>query len=154
MTARDKARLLGLLFGIYTILTIVVVAAVAIIYIVLFGAVFTQMPANPGDPDMTMMWPILVALMIGMVIFTIIFQIPEIVAAYALRNDKPWAKVWTVIASALACLSFPLGTALGVFGLIFTFSDEGKQYFEDLEAGRFGRDQRGVPPGTASNSWQ
>jgi hypothetical protein len=154
MTARDKARLLGLLFGIYTIFSIVLVVAIAVVYIVLFGTLFRAMPTNPGDPDMTLMLPILIAIMIGMVVFAIIFHIPEMVAAHALRKDKPWAKVWTIIASALACLSFPLGTALGVFGLIFTFSDEGKQYFDDLEAGRgeLGQSGNAAPP--PLNSWQ
>jgi hypothetical protein len=49
----------------------------------------------------------------------------------------------------MACMSFPIGTAIGVFGLVFLFSDEGKLFFDQQEyASRIGA------PAPPPNSWQ
>jgi hypothetical protein len=50
----------------------------------------------------------------------------------------------------MACMSFPLGTAVGVYGLVFIFGDNGKAYFDSPEYGRFPNVNVPPPP----NSWQ
>ncbi len=153
MNAHDKARLLGLLFWIYTALNIVIVAGIAVIYIGLFGLVFTQVPQKAGDPPPELIMTILVVAFAIAFVFVILFSVPKIIAGYGLRTEKPWAWIWAVIASIMACMSFPFGTAIGVFGLIFLFSDEGKRYFNDpaYRAELAGTANVAAPP---PNSWQ
>lgn len=153
MNAHDKARLLGLLFWIYTAFNVVVVAVLAIVYIALFGVIFTQTPQKAGDPPPELIMTILIVAFAFAFAFVLLFSVPKIVAGYGLRKGKPWARTWAIVGSIMACMSFPFGTAIGVFGLIFLFSDEGKRYFDDpAYRGQLAGTGSVVPP--PPNSWQ
>ena len=153
MNAHDKARLLGLFFWLFTAFNILVIAIIAVIYIALFGFIFTAAPQKAGDPPPELIMGIIMVVFVFVLIFTVLFSVPKVIAGYGLRKNKPWARIWALIASIMACLSFPFGTAIGVFGLVFLFSDEGKRYFEDaayrsqLVSGDF------APP-PPPNGWQ
>jgi len=152
MNAHDKARLLGLFFWIYTIFNVLLVGAIAVIYIAIFGFVFSQVPQNAGDPPPELIMTILVVAFLFALLFTILFSVPKVVAGYGLRYEKPWARTWAVIGSIMACMSFPFGTTIGVFGLIFLFSDEGKRYFDDATyRNALASGSTVAPP---PNSWQ
>ena len=154
MTGQEHARLLGLLFLLYTAFQVVLLVGMGILFMVFFGAIFSQIPSRPGEPPPEIMLPfvfIVLALSIG---FSLLLCIPEVVAGYGLRKGKPWARVWSIIACVLAVMSFPLGTALGVYGLVFLFGDQGKQYFESVEfASLRGSNAAAFPP-PPPNSWQ
>ena len=47
----------------------------------------------------------------------LVMSAPSIIAGIGLLRYRPWAKVLAMIVSALHILNFPLGTALGVYGL-------------------------------------
>lgn len=153
MNAHDKARLLGLFFWLFTAFNVLIVAVIAIIYVALFGVIFSQVPQKAGDPPPELIMGIIMVIFVFALVFTLLFSVPKVIAGYGLRKNKPWARTWAIIASVMCCLSFPFGTAIGVFGLIFLFSDEGKLYFEDaayrnqLAGGGFVRSP--LP-----NSWQ
>ena len=136
MTGEKQARLLGLFFWLFTAFNFVMVIAIAVIYLAIFGMVFSQVPQRPGEPDPALIMTILVVAFFFALVFTVLFSVPKIIAGYGLRRGAPWARVWTIIASAMSLLSFPFGTAIGVYGLIFLFGDEGKTYFAQLESGR------------------
>lgn len=148
MTANDKARLLGLFFWIYTAFNILIVVAIAVLYLGIFGAVFSTVPQKAGDPPPEMIMAILIFAFAFAVVFTVLFSVPKVIAGYGLRKNKPWARTWAIVGSIIACMSFPIGTALGVFGLVFLFSEEGKLYFEQRSVGQLGVNQ------PAPNSWQ
>ena len=149
MTPNDKARLLGLFFWLFTMLNVVIVVGIAVIYIAIFGVVFSQQPQRTNDPPPEFIIGILAAVFFFVLAITILFSVPKMVAGYGLRKRKTWARGWAIVASIMSCLSFPLGTAIGVFGLMFLFSDEGKLYFDQQEYG--GRLGPTAPP---PNSWQ
>ena len=48
-------------------------------------------------------------------VITIILSIPGILAGIGLFKRKEWARILTLIISVLNLLSFPLGTALGIY---------------------------------------
>lgn len=154
MTGQEHARLLGLLFLLYTAFQVVILIGFGIFFMIFFGAIFTQIPSRPGEPPPEIMLPfifIVLAISIG---FSLLLCIPEVVAGYGLRRGKPWARLWSIIACVLAVMSFPIGTALGVYGLVFLFGDQGKQYFESVEfASLSSKAQRVIPP-PPPNSWQ
>jgi hypothetical protein len=154
MTGQQHAKLLGLFFWLFTAFNIVLVVAIAIIYVAIFGFVFSQVPQRPNDPDPAVIMSILIAVFIFVVVFTVLFSIPKIVAGYGLRHGKPWARIWSIIASVMAVMSFPLGTALGVYGLIFLLGDDGKRYFESIEYGRLSMGNAAMTEPPAPNSWR
>lgn len=154
MTAKEQARLLGLFLWIYAGFNIVLVGVIAFVYIVVFGVLTTQMPHRAGDPPPEFMLPFLIVIFAIALVVVVLVSIPKIVAGYGLRNEKPWARIWAIIASIMAAMSFPIGTALGVFGLVFLFGDEGRRYFESPEFGHVPliKDPAISPP--EPNSWQ
>jgi hypothetical protein len=150
MTAHDKAKLLGLFFWLFTAFNLLVIVVLAVFYVALFGLVFSQVPQKAGDPPPELIISILVVVFAFVLLFTILFSVPKVVAGYGLRTGKTWARTWAIIASIMCALSFPIGTAIGVFGLVFLFSDEGKQYFNDRVLGYLSPGGSAPPP----NSWQ
>ena len=154
MTPRDKARLLGLLFWIFAGFNVVLVAVIAVVYVVIFGAVFSSVPHKPGEPGPEVILPLLIVIFAFVLLFVVLFSIPKIVAGYGLRNEKSWARIWAIIASIMACMSFPFGTAIGIFGLVFLFGDDGKRFFESPGFGTKGL--VGDAPFTAPepNTWK
>jgi hypothetical protein len=71
----------------------------------------------------------MVVLLVGLLITPVIPTTPQIIGGYKLWKERPNARTWGIIGSIVSCLSFPLGTAAGVYGLWFLFGDIGKQYY-------------------------
>jgi len=146
MTGKEQARLLGLLFWLLTGFQLFVVALVAVLYAVIGAVIIPGMPRRPNDPPPELLITIFIVVIAMMFIMTILFAIPKIVAGYGLRKEKPWAKIWAIIASVMAVMNFPFGTAVGVFGLIFLLGDAGKAYFDGPNYGRLSAgSESGIP---------
>jgi hypothetical protein len=70
-----------------------------------------------------------------------LFLLPQLLGGWKLYREKPNARNWGIAGSILACLSFPLGTAAGVYGLWFLFGEEGKRFYLGGQP-----DYRSLPP--------
>ncbi len=152
MKSEDKAKLLGLFMWLFTALNVLIVAVIGIVYVGLFGVIFSQAPHKASDPPPELIVGVIAVVFIFLFVFTLLFSVPKIVAGYGLRKHKPWARTWAIVASVMCCLSFPIGTAIGVFGLVFLFSDEGKAYFENQTYAQVGAGSNMPQP--PPNSWQ
>ncbi len=86
------------------------------------------------DPEAVIAVPILG--MIGMVLMVVILicAVPGIVAGVGLLNFRPWARILTIVLSALNLFSVPLGTAVGVYGLWTLLNAETEQLFRSPPA--------------------
>ena len=131
MTGKEHARLLGLFFWLLTGFQLAILVLIGLIYLVVFGAIFSTAPQNPNDPPPEVILGIIVAVMIFILAVTVLFSIPKVVAGYGLRNEKPWAKGWAIAACVMALMSAPFGTAVGIYGMIFLFGEQGKAYFDN-----------------------
>ncbi len=89
-------------------------------------------------------------------IFTALFAGSQIIGGYKLFKEKANARTWGIIGSVLSCLSFPLGTAAGVYGLWFLSGDQGKQMYLNpaLPQSMFGQPKFENQPAPPPNSWQ
>src|SRR5258708_40001362 len=125
MTGKEQANLLGLFFWIFTGFQVFGIAIVTLIMIVYFGVIMTVIPHKVDDPTPVLLWFGFIVVLAIILASFLLFTIPKIVAGYGLRKEKSWARIWAIVACCMAVLSFPLGTALGVWGLIFLFGDEG-----------------------------
>ncbi len=94
--------------------------------IVLFIFIFTGgIVAVAGeDPDAGIAVGILTAVGTFVAILAFISAIPSLLAGIGLLRRKPWAKLWTIIASVLSLFGFPLGTALGIWALWMVLQPE------------------------------
>jgi hypothetical protein len=152
MTAQENARLLGLLLWLLTGFQVFLIFGIGLLYAFIVGIAISTGPQKANDPPPELIVGIILTIFIVIIVFTVLFSIPKIVAGYGLRKRRSWAKVWAIIACIMACMSFPFGTAVGVYGLVFIFGDQGRAYFDYLEYGRIPAASNMPPP--PPNSWQ
>jgi len=137
MTAKEHAKLLGLFMWIFAGFQLLLVVVLGLFYAVFAGFIMTVIknaPHRPGDPPPPppeVILGIVVVIMIFALVTVVLFSIPKLIAGYGLRKGKSWAKVWTMVACILGIMSFPIGTAVGIYGLWFVLGDQGKAYFDD-----------------------
>jgi hypothetical protein len=69
--------------------------------------------------------------LIGAVIMVVVlvFSLPGLIAGIGLLSFRPWARILTIILSALELPGFPIHTALGIYGLWVLLSLEGTALF-------------------------
>lgn len=103
-----------------------------LMYLVIFGAFLAVSFTDPSMPGG------LFAVFIGFImLISSIFVLPQIIGGWKMYKQRPNAKVWGIIASVFACMNVPLGTAAGVFALIFLLSDEGNGFYNALSQPKY-----------------
>ncbi len=144
MTTKDHAKLLGIFHLIQAGLQLFV----ALVILVIYGGIGGVFLMNARREDEQIVGGLFLVFSIVLGIVCVAFALLYAYSGWNLFKDKPHSKVWTIIVSIVSLLGFPLGTALGVYGLWFTFGDEGKAYYdENTSVGTF----KPPPP---PNSWQ
>ena len=114
--------ILNIVFG-----SLLVLAGV--IVMVVLGGIGLAGAASTNSDDAAVALPILGG--IGGIIFFVllIIGLPQILAGWGLLNYKPWARILTIVVSVLHLFSFPLGTALGIYGLWVLLKPETEALF-------------------------
>src|SRR5258706_6941256 len=115
---RDHVRILGWCFIAYS--SIIVLVGLGIGSIVLFGG------AISGDQQA--MW-ITGAVGAAIACFLILVSLPGMFAGIGLLKMQPWARIVAIVVVVLHILSFPLGTALGVYTLWVLLNTETEVLF-------------------------
>ncbi|MCW5960479.1 MAG: hypothetical protein KIS76_09985 [Pyrinomonadaceae bacterium] len=62
--------------------------------------------------------------------FALASLIPQLVGGWKLLKERPDARNWGIVGAIVACLNVPLGTAAGIFTLVFLFGDDGRKFYE------------------------
>ena len=96
----------------------------------IFGGVAGMVGMNATGDEAAVAVPILGAIGGLVMLFTLLVSIPGIIAGIGLLSYRPWARVLGIIISILSLLNFPLGTALGFYGIWVLFSRDGAALFE------------------------
>jgi hypothetical protein len=65
----------------------------------------------------------------GLMLLVLALTIPYIVAGIGLTRLKPWARPTAMIVFTCGLVSFPFGTALGIYGLSLLSSEEADEVF-------------------------
>ena len=117
------------------------VKVLAVLYIV-FGAIgtllglgfmallsFIGVASAASDPDAWMALPILGLSGAALGAFMLLVSLPGVVAGIGLLKYRPWARILTIVLSALNLVHIPFGTILGVYGLWVMLSDGGARLF-------------------------
>jgi hypothetical protein len=90
---------------------------------------FIGIAGAASDPDAWMAMPILGITGAALGVFLLILSLPGIIAGIGLLKYRPWARILTIVLSALNLMNFPIGTILGIYGLWVMLSDEGSRLF-------------------------
>jgi hypothetical protein len=82
------------------------------------------------DPDAAFVVPMMGLIGGFVLIVLLVLSIPGIIAGIGLLSYQPWARILTIVLSILDLVSFPFGTALGIYGLWVLFTADGARIFE------------------------
>jgi hypothetical protein len=55
-----------------------------------------------------------------------LLSIPSIITGIGLSKRKSWARILTIILSVMSLPSIPIGTAIGIYGLVIMLNEETK----------------------------
>ena len=70
-----------------------------------------------NDPDAAAAMPIVGIAGGALVTFLLILSIPPIVVGIGLTRHREWARIAGIVIAALLIFHFPIGTAVGIYGL-------------------------------------
>ena|SRR6187551_2704107 len=101
---------------------------IAMIVLIFFGGIAFLSGMQDGPDAATGATVLSLIAAIGFIAITV-FSVPSIIAGYGLLHLRPWAQTLTIVLSALRLMDFPLGTALGVYGLWVLLNENTKSYF-------------------------
>lgn len=122
-----------------------ILAGVAVL--VIFGGLAGVASVSSLNRDQAAAVPILGAIGIGVAVFLFVLSVPGVIGGWGLLKFKPWARILMIVISALNLLHFPIGTALGIYGLWVLLNEQTRMVFE----GRYqGYAQVAPPPAPAS----
>ena len=96
---------------------------------VIFGGLAGFITSVEGGPEAEVAAPVLG--LVGIFIFGLLAVVsaPAIVAGFGLLAFRNWARILTIVLSALHLLSVPFGTALGIYGLWVLLRPETEMLF-------------------------
>ena len=144
MTAKDHNKLLSIFFFIQGGLTLLAGVFIVVIYGILGGAMMTT--ARRDDEQLMGGIFLVVAVILGGLL--LLFSAFYLLGGFKMLKEQKSGRTLGIVGSILALMSFPLGTALGIYGLWFLFGDMGRDFYE--RAGNPGMNFNQPPP----NSWQ
>ncbi|HQZ98303.1 MAG TPA: hypothetical protein PLP21_18435 [Pyrinomonadaceae bacterium] len=125
MTAKEHNRLVGIFLMAHGGLQGGIMLLMCIIYAVIGSAMVVG--GRRGEEQMV--GAVFIGVILLIAVISLIFVVPQIVGGYKLWKEKPNARTWGIVGSIISCLSFPIGTAAGVYGLWFLFGEEGKRFY-------------------------
>lgn len=112
-------RILGFIFTITSILSILTALLLNIFFSALWTFVLSQ--ADAGDA-LPLEFVSLIFEYIPWII--IIFSVPSLIAGIGLLNKASWAMTLALILGCLKLISFPIGTAIGVYAIWIYLEDQ------------------------------
>ena len=121
--------------GVLNIVSGVLGLCLALVLVVVFGGV-TALVGAEGDADAAIAAPIIGLTGMALVMFVVTLSLPSVIIGWGLYQLRPWSRIAGIVLSIVSLVSFPFGTALGVYGLWVLFSKEGQQLFEKLQTTR------------------
>lgn len=68
-----------------------------------------------GDEELILMGGVYFFVGIAVAVLAAVFSLPSIIAGYGVMQRKGWARIVAMIVAAMAMMSFPMGTMLGIY---------------------------------------
>lgn len=129
MTAKEHNKILSILMLVQGGLQILGGVVVVLIY----GG-FGFFMLNSSRRDESSLGGILIGAAIFAALLVLVLAAIDFLAGWKLFKEKSGARTWGIVASIISLLGFPLGTALGIYGLWFLFGEAGKRFYAGGDA--------------------
>lgn len=143
MTAKEHNKLVGIFLMAHGGLQAVVMIILGLVY----GVIGSAMLATGKKDEEMIVGAVFVGMVFLLFLISLLFLLPQIIGGWKLVKERPNARTWGIVGSIVSLLSFPIGTAAGVYGLWFLFGEEGKRFYLGGQPQTYQ-----VPP--PPNSWQ
>jgi hypothetical protein len=101
----------------------------AVLFLVFVFMIMFLSVGGPRDPNFPA--GLLIAIFGFAFLINLAFISPNFIAYYALKNQKPWARIVSIIAAVLSAMNVPIGTAACVYALWFFFGEEWKAIYPE-----------------------
>ena len=122
-TARDQLRLLGIFYIIFGLMALPVLAIIP-----LQSQLVDYFVQNAPDQEMVdLISKLATTGFVSIVVLTLVHIISLVYIGFCFRQQRH--HTLCIIAAAFCCLSFPLGTILGVISLVVLLKPEAKQLY-------------------------
>ncbi len=125
MTAREHNKLIGIFLMAHGALQALIMVFICLVY----GVLGSAMLIGGRQGEEQIVGAVFIGVIFFIVLFSMLFLLPQIIGGYKLLKERPNARTWGIVGSIISCLSFPFGTAVGVYGLWFLFGDMGKHLY-------------------------
>jgi hypothetical protein len=132
MTGVDHNKILAFGFAAFAAIfffTFLLLALVSVGVFVALGITFANESGDPNQAGFGILGAIFTVIFYGGL--GLICVLPPALASWKMLKRRPRARLWGIIASIVVLPIIPLGTALGIYGLWFFYSAEGKRFFLD-----------------------
>ena len=103
----------------------------AFVLMIVFGGVAGLIGAE-GDAEAAAVLPIIGVTGASVVLIAVLTSRPAVIIGFALYRLQPWSRIAGIVISILSLVAFPIGTALGIYGLWVLFSADGQRLFEGV----------------------
>ncbi|HVP46235.1 MAG TPA: hypothetical protein VMT32_06620 [Bryobacteraceae bacterium] len=121
----EHVKILGILHVVYGMLGILA----GLIIMLVFGGLAGVVSVADHSGDARVAVPILGGIGAFVFILLLVLSLPGIIAGFGLIERQPWARMLTIVLSALELMSVPFGTVLGIYGLWVLLSPGGEELF-------------------------
>jgi hypothetical protein len=128
---RDHIRLLGILNLIWSSASIALALVVLLVFgglAAFFGVLGIESPNNNADGLLAA--PFMALIGVAAVLLICLVSLPAFLGGIGLLKMKSWSRVLMIVISILHLFTFPVGTALGVYGLWVLFNEEARRLLE------------------------
>jgi uncharacterized BrkB/YihY/UPF0761 family membrane protein len=130
MTVVEHNKLLALGFAVFAVIfafTFLLLLVVSLGVFVALGISFANETGNSKQAGIGIIGGVAAVVFYGLL--GAIFVLPMAFASRKMFKRRRDARIWGVIAAILVATIIPLGTMLGVYGLWFFFSTEGRKFY-------------------------
>lgn len=122
-------RILGWIYIVSGGLSLLFVLGIAAMMFLAGGAAATT-PGSPDGPSGASAAAMLGGM--GMIVIAVgaVFALPSLVTGWGLLQGARWARIVGILMSIVSLIGFPIGTAIGIYGLVILFNPETVALFD------------------------
>jgi hypothetical protein len=118
-------KVLGVLYLVFSGLML----CAAVFLLLALGAASGIVGTTAEPHDAAVALPIIGIAGTALVAFLVVMALPGLLAGIGLLKYRNWGRILTIVLSVLHLLNFPIGTALGIYGLWVLFNKETEALF-------------------------
>ncbi len=125
---RQHIDTVGMMFMAYGILQLVLAALIGL-GIAGLGGMLGALGVSAGDGELMFMGGLYGGLGAVVAVMMVVFAVPYVVVGGGIRRRASWARIGGLVLGAMALMSMPIGTMLGIFAFVTLLDTEAAEEF-------------------------